>query len=61
MEEGPERCIWDICAGALKLLSGFAPATPKEDKSDKGDDDQSDEDGEAVGARAQRPGGGDND
>jgi len=48
-------------AEALKLLSGFALATPKEAKFDKGDDDESDEDGETVGARAQRPGGGDND
>jgi hypothetical protein len=48
-------------AGALKLLSGFTPTTPKEDKSDKSDNDQNDEDREAVGARAQRPGGGNND
>jgi crooked neck len=47
--------------GASKLLSGFTPATTKDEKSDKGDDDKSDEDGEAPGGHVQRPGVGGND
>ena len=44
--------------GASKLLSGFTPATAKEEKSD---DDDSDAAGEVADERVQRPGGGGND
>jgi crooked neck len=44
--------------GASKLLSGFTPATAKEEKSD---DDDSDGAGEVADERVQRPGGGGND
>jgi len=44
--------------GALKLLSGFTPATTTEEKSD---DDDSDGAGEVADERVQQPGGGGND